>query len=111
MSQLITQVTPCQFDLSKSYPTDRRHFCEDLHDTDLEKMILQYGPCQPDGSFEYIKENGSVSSKFIARYYNKHIEGISIPRLWLCYSMELKKPYCEVCWLFADRSFHNYESQ
>ena len=35
VSQFITQVTPCQFDLSKSYPTDRRHFCEDLHDTDL----------------------------------------------------------------------------
>ena len=111
VSQIITQVTPCQFDLSKSYPTDRGHFCEDLHDADLKKMILQYGSCRPGGSFEYIKEDGSVSSNFSARYYNKHVKGISIPRLWLCYSMELKKPYCEVCWLFADRSLHNYESQ
>ena len=111
MSQIITQVTPCQFDLSKSYPTDRGHFCEDLHDADLKKMILQYGPCRPGGSFEYIKEDGYVSSNFSARYYNKHVKGISIPKLWLCYSMELKKPYCEVCWLFADRSLHNYESQ
>ena len=119
VSQIITQVTPCQFDLSKSYPTDRGHFCEDLHDADLhdadlEKMILQYGPCRPGGSFEYIKEDGSVSSNFSARYYNKHVEGISIPRLWrlwLCYSMELKKPYFEVCWLFADRFLHNYGSQ
>ena len=111
VSQIITQVRPCQFDLSKSYPTDRGHFCEDLHDADLSTMILQYGPCRPGGSFEYIKEDGSVSSNFSARYYNKHVKGISIPRLWLCYSMELKKPYCEVCWLFADRSLHNYDSQ
>ena len=110
-SQIITQATPCQFDLSKSYPTDRGHFCEDLHDADLKKMILQYGPCRPGGSFEYINEDGSVSSNFGARYYNKHVKGISIPRLWLCYSMELKKPSCEVCWLFADRFLHNYGSQ
>jgi len=64
VSQIITQVMPCQFDLSKSYPTDRGHFCEDLHDADLKKMILQYGPCRPGGSFEYIKEDGSVSSNF-----------------------------------------------
>ena len=25
--------------------------------------------------------------------------------------MYLKKPHCEVCWLFADRSLHNYERQ
>ena len=25
--------------------------------------------------------------------------------------MELKKHYCEVCWLFADCSLHNFESQ
>ena len=37
VSQIITQVTPCQFDLSKSYPTDSGHFCEDLHDADLKK--------------------------------------------------------------------------
>ena len=74
-------------------------------------MILQYGPCRPGGSFEYIKEDGSVSSNFSARYYNKHVKGILIPRLWLCYSMNLKKFYCEVCWLFADCSLHIYESQ
>ena len=74
-------------------------------------MILQYGPCRASGSFEYIKDDGSVSSHFSARYYNKHVKGISIPRLWLRYSMKLKKPYCEVCWLLADRSLHNYESQ
>ena len=37
VSQIITQVTPCQFDLSKSYPTDRGHFCEDLYNADLKK--------------------------------------------------------------------------
>ena len=91
VSQIITQVMPCRFDLSKSYPTDHGHFCEDLYDADLKKMNLQYWLCRPGGSFEYIKEDGSVSSNFSARYYNKHVEGISIPRLWLCYPMELKK--------------------
>ena len=60
-SQIITPATPCQFDLSKSYLTDRGHFCEDLHDADLKKMILQFGPCRAGGSFEYINEDGSVS--------------------------------------------------
>jgi len=64
VSQIILQVAPCQFDLSKSYPTDRVNFCEDLHDADLTEMILQYGPCRPGGSFEYLKEDGSVSSNF-----------------------------------------------
>lgn len=31
--------------------------------------------------------------------------GIKIPRLWLCYSVELNKSYCESCWLFADRNY------
>ena len=35
---------------------------------------------------------------------------MSVQRLWLCYSMALQKPYCEVCWLFADRSSPNYEN-
>ena len=43
VSQIIIQVAPCQFDLSKSYPTDRVNFCEDLHDADLKEMILSMG--------------------------------------------------------------------
>ena len=35
---------------------------------------------------------------------------MSVQRLWLCYSMELQRPYCNVCWLFADRSSPNYEN-
>ena len=110
VSQIITQVTPCQFDFSKSYPTDRGYFCKVLHNADHNKLFYSMGN-RPGGSFEYIKEDGSVSSNFSARYYYKHVKGISIPRLWLCYSMELKKPFCEACWLLADCSLHNYKSQ
>ena len=81
MSKIITEVPPGQFDLCKSHLTDRGHFCEDIHDADLKKMILQYGPCRPGGSFECIKEDGSVSSNFSARYYDKHVKHISFPRL------------------------------
>ena len=41
---------------------------------------------------------------FKSSYYHQFVNNIQIPRGWLCYSMELVKPYCEVCWLFADRS-------
>ena len=66
--------------------------------------------CRPTGSFEYEDEKGNTEVNFSAKYYNKNINNISIPRLWLCYSVELQKPYCEVCWLFADRSSPNYEN-
>ena len=43
LSQIIIEVTPCQLDLSKSYPTDRGNFCEDLHDADLKKSFYSMG--------------------------------------------------------------------
>ena len=102
-----------EFDLGRNFPTDRGHFVEDIENASLKRNIIQHGPCRPDhaGSFEIIDERGDASSNFSARYYNKYIEGIKVPRLWLCYSLELKKPYCEVCWLFADRTAHNYKVQ
>ena len=36
-------------------------------------------------------------------YSTKVVGNITIPRLWQGYSPLLKKPYCEVCWLFSER--------
>ena len=102
-----------EFDLDRNFPTDRGHFVEDIENTSFKRNIIQHGPCRPDhaGSFEIVDERGNASSNFSARYYNKYIEEIKVPRLWLCYSLELKKPFCEVCWLLADRTAHNHNIQ
>ena len=100
-----------QFDPSETCPTDRGHFCETINDSGVKRLILEHGPCRPTDGFEQVNADGSMTTNFSERYYNKYISNISVPRLWLCYSKELRKPYCEVCWLFADRSLHNYESQ
>ena len=39
---------------------------------------------------------------FSLEYYSKVVDNVTIPRLWLCYSPFLQKPYYEVCWLFSD---------
>lgn len=53
-----------------------------------------------------IDDNVSKTRKFSADYYFMMSKsGIKIPRLWLCYSVELNKSYCESCWLFADRNY------
>ena len=44
------------------------------------------------------------NNNFSLEYYSKVVDNVTIPRLWLCYSPSLQKPYCEVCWLFSDRN-------
>ncbi|CAB4035450.1 Hypothetical predicted protein, partial [Paramuricea clavata] len=98
------------FDTTRKFPTDRGHFKENITDCDLKIMVMHHESCRPTGPFEYEDEEGNSIVNFSARYYNKYIDNMSIQRLWLCYSMELQKPYCEVCWLFADRASPNYEN-
>ena len=85
MTQATTQVKSCQFNLLKFYPTDWVFFVKIC--SDIKKLILQHGPCRPGGSFECIKEDGSVSTKFRARLHGKDIKNISVPRIWFCYSI------------------------
>ena len=47
-------------------------------DADLKRLISQHGPCGPGGTFECIKEVGSVFTNFRARYFNKDIKNISV---------------------------------
>lgn len=100
---------PEVFDLSRENPTDRGHFKGDITSAALKKNIIQHGPCRPCGPFESVDTNGNATTNFSASYYNKRHQNMSLPRHWLCYSMVLRMPYCEVCWLFADRSTPNYD--
>ena len=66
----------------------------------MKKNIIQHGPCRPCGPFESVDINGSATTNFSASYYNKRHQNMSLPRHWL-YSMVLRMPYCEVCWLLC----------
>lgn len=96
------------FDTTRKFPTDRGHFTENITDRDLKTLIMQHESCRPLGPFEYVDDEGNAIVNFSARYYSKYIDNMSVQRLWLCYSIVMQKPYCEVCWLFADRSSPNY---
>lgn len=79
--------------------------------SDLKHVILQYGPCRPKFDFPYTEHGSGVLRKFSIQYYNKTTKsGVSIPRLWLCYSVVLDCVYCETCWLIADRCRGNFRN-
>lgn len=76
----------------------------------MKRVILQYGPCRPKIDFPYTKDGSGVLRKCSIQYYNKTTKsGLSIPRLWLCYSVVLDCVYCETCLLFADRCHGNFK--
>ena len=89
-----------ELDMSDKYPTDRGNFPGDIQDPSLKRAILEHGSCRPTDNF--FNTEGKVN--FTASYYFHTVDNIQIPRQWICYSPKLKRPYCEVCWLFADRN-------
>ncbi|GFV27814.1 uncharacterized protein TNCV_1945611 [Trichonephila clavipes] len=70
-------------------------------DADLREQILKLGPCQPEGNFQKDAKGRSLSSTYYS-FISK--AGQKIERKWLCYSTRLHVAYCQVCWLFADRT-------
>ncbi|GFW27188.1 cuticle protein 10.9 [Trichonephila clavipes] len=69
-------------------------------DADLREHILKLGSYQPEGNIQNDAKGRSFSSyySFISKTRQK------IERKWLCYSTRLHVAYCQVCWLFADRT-------
>jgi len=88
-----------EFDPSAEFPTDRGLFEDTIEDCDLKELILKHGPCKPQESPDFNQKH----------YYCYTKGNLKLPRLWLCFSPTLKKPYCESCWLFADRSDPNLQ--
>ena len=68
-----------QFHPSKTCHTDRGHFCETINDFRVKRLILEHGPCRPTDGFEQINADGSRTTNFSERYYNKYIRNISVP--------------------------------
>ena len=73
----------------------------DIDDSLLKHAIIEHGPCRPKCESSFVNEHGKVN--FNPSYYFHKDGNIEVPRQWLCYSPSLKKPYCEICWLFAER--------
>ena len=88
-------------DYTKEYPTDRGLYDGDINDEKLKRAIIEQGPCRPKDEKLFLNMEGKTN--FLLCYYHHHIENMEIARTWLCYSPSLRKPYCQVCWLFADR--------
>ena len=86
--------------LNNEYPTDRGILPSDVKDP-MRLAIIEHGPCRPQCSLSFANDNGKTN--FIPSYYTHRVGNIEIPRQWLCYSPSLNKPYCETCWLFAER--------
>ncbi|GFT59609.1 zinc finger MYM-type protein 5 [Trichonephila clavipes] len=70
-------------------------------DADLREQILKLGPYQPEGNFQKDAKGRSISSSYYS-FISK--AGQKKERKWLCYSTRLHVAYCQVCWLFADRT-------
>lgn len=69
----------------------------------MKGEILLHGSCRPTGTFPESEKDGRPV--FIARHYTIISKGgLQITRDWFYYSPKLKAPYCQTCWLFADRS-------
>ncbi len=99
------------FNLANEFPTDRGHFPSSIEEEVLKRLILNHGPCKPDGPFTVEDEQGNITTNFSTSYYQLHTKNKTCPRTWLCYSQVLAKPYCENCWLFADRNHQRFRLQ
>lgn len=92
---------------NEKYPTDRGLFEENINDI-LKRSILNFGPCKPTTNFP----SNIHGRQFSTQYYQVTMKsGLKIPRRWLCYSIVLDKAYCEICWLFANRTYGNFKSE
>ena len=88
--------------MSKDNPTHMGHFGDVVND-ELKQFIVDYGTCRPKGPFP--KDESQENLSFSGAYYNMVSEaGLSVEVFWLAYSPILDSAYCELCWLFADRT-------
>ncbi len=89
------------FDSDRPYPTDRGLFPDTIHSAALKEMIVTHGPCRPINVDKRIQQHYTFWSK----------GNLKIEREWLCFSPTLEKVYCDVCWLFGNRSNHNFRME
>lgn len=98
-------VTITVLDLNLERPTDRGNFLDYISDSNLKTQIIKFGLCKPTDSKlwkDYSEEHKSRSFSN-DYYYTTPKIGMKIPRQWLCFSVVMRKIYCETFWLFASR--------
>ena len=93
-------------DISAEYPTDHAHFQSRMSD-ELRNQIVNFGPFRPKGPFSVNDEFGRQT--FSENHYHVTSGGITIERLWLCFSSQMNRPNCQSCWLFGDQSSQQKE--
>ncbi|GFW98742.1 hypothetical protein TNCV_2251051 [Trichonephila clavipes] len=86
---------------TKLMRNDFGHYVDTPIDADFREQILKLGPYQPEGNFQKDTKGRSLSSSYYSFIFKA---GQKIERKWLCYSTRLHVAYCQVCWLFADRT-------
>ncbi|GFW12985.1 hypothetical protein TNCV_3329171 [Trichonephila clavipes] len=86
---------------TKLIRNDLAHYVGTPIDADLREQILKLGPYQPEGNFQKDAKGRSFSSSYYS-FISK--AGQKIEKKWLCYSTRPHVAYCQVCWLFADRT-------
>ncbi|GFW15873.1 zinc finger MYM-type protein 5 [Trichonephila clavipes] len=86
---------------TKLIRNDFAHYVGTPIDADLREQILKLGPYQAEGNFQKDAKGRSFSSSYYS-FISKAGQKIEIK--WLCYSTRLHVAYCQVCWLFADRT-------
>ena len=92
--------------ISAEYLTDRAYFQSRMSD-ELRNQIVNFGPCRPKGPFSVNEEFGRQT--FSENHYHVTSGGITIERLWLCFSPQMNRPYYQSCWLFGDQSSQQKE--
>jgi len=77
------------FKLNWPFPIDGAHFPSTITSASLKSMILTHGPFEEDGRGPPIFNN--------THYFNFSTE---VTREWLCFSPNLRTPYCHTCWTY-----------
>ncbi|GFW30507.1 hypothetical protein TNCV_454451 [Trichonephila clavipes] len=85
---------------TKLIKNDFAHYVGTPIDANLREQILKLGLYQPEGNFQKDAKGRSFPSSY--SFISK--AGQKIERKWLCSSTRLHVAYCQVCWLFADRT-------
>ena len=86
---------------STQFPSDRGILPQTINSSNFIETILQHGPCKPVGPFEKGKDWRPVCSEAFYSFYSSG--NLKVDSNWLCFSLNLDRPYCEPCWLLADR--------
>ncbi|XP_069823176.1 zinc finger MYM-type protein 1-like [Dendropsophus ebraccatus] len=88
------------------YPTDPCLFINNTLTTDIVRVLLEHGPCQPGLNDHYDDFPYNLEKRrFNPSWYNRKVgDSCTVIRQWLIYSPKSNRLYCFCCWLFCLRN-------